>query len=115
MGRLGPAFLAYPNFDAFLGWNKAMVYSTTAAYYATRLAGAPRVSKGRGTVTPLSTEQVRRLQTLLVRAGFTREAPDGRVGQATRDAVKQAQMRLGLPADSYPTEELIAALERGRR
>src|SRR5262249_12262110 len=26
MGRFGPAFLAYPNFKAFLGWNSAMVY-----------------------------------------------------------------------------------------
>ena len=42
MGRHGPAFLAYPNFKAFLGWNSAMVYSTTVAYFATRLAGAPQ-------------------------------------------------------------------------
>src|SRR5476649_2175492 len=27
MGRFGPAFLAYPNFKAFLGWNSAYVYS----------------------------------------------------------------------------------------
>src|SRR5665213_3642358 len=32
MGRHGPAFLAYPNFKAFLGWNSAYVYSTTVAY-----------------------------------------------------------------------------------
>ena len=43
MGRHGPAFLAYPNFQAFLGWNSAYVYSTTVAYFATRLAGAPTV------------------------------------------------------------------------
>ena len=44
MGRHGPAFLAYPNFKAFLGWNSAYVYSTTVAYFATRLDGAPVVS-----------------------------------------------------------------------
>ena len=44
MGRFGPAFLAYPNFKAFLGWNSAYVYSTTVAYYATRIAGAPVVN-----------------------------------------------------------------------
>jgi peptidoglycan hydrolase-like protein with peptidoglycan-binding domain len=114
MGRHGPAFLAYPNFKAYLGWNKAMVYSTTAAYYATRLDGAPPVSRGRGQVTPLSTEQLRHLQTLLLRAGFTRDAPDGKLGQSTRTAVRAAQLKLGLPADSYPSVELIAALE-GRR
>lgn len=112
MGRNGPAFLTYPNFQAYLGWNKAMVYSTTAAYYATRLAGAPPISRGRGTVTPLTTEQMKQLQTLLVRRGFTTDAPDGRLGNATRAAVRKAQMALGLPADSYPSAELIAALQR---
>ena len=42
MGRFGPAFLAFDNFQAYLKWNTSLVYSTTAAYYATRLAGAPR-------------------------------------------------------------------------
>ncbi|ALK08329.1 lytic murein transglycosylase [Blastochloris viridis] len=114
MGRNGPAFLAYPNFKVYLGWNKAMVYSTTAAYYATRLAGAPQVSRGRDPVTPLSTEQMRHLQALLQRASFTRDAPDGRFGQGTRAAVRAAQIALGLPADGYPSTELIAALERRR-
>src|SRR5262249_16455048 len=40
MGRLGPAFLAYENFGAFLEWNQSLVYATTAAYLASRLAGA---------------------------------------------------------------------------
>ena len=114
MGRNGPAFLAYPNFDAYLGWNKAMVYATTAAYYATRIAGAPAMGRGRGTVTPLSTEQVRHLQTLLVRQGFSQETPDGRIGQATRAGARAAQIAVGQPADAYPTVELITALEARR-
>jgi lytic murein transglycosylase len=32
MGRFGPAFLAYENFQAYLKWNSSLVYSTTAAY-----------------------------------------------------------------------------------
>ncbi|MCA3511029.1 MAG: lytic murein transglycosylase, partial [Rhodobacter sp.] len=40
-GRDGPAFLAYPNFSVLFNWNKSMVYVTTAAYFATRLEGAP--------------------------------------------------------------------------
>ena len=46
MGRLGPAFLAYPNFQAYTEWNAAIVYATTAAYFGTRLAGAPRGRAG---------------------------------------------------------------------
>ena len=48
MGRLGPAFLAYPNFKAYIEWNAAIVYSTTAAYFGTRLAGAPPFGPGNG-------------------------------------------------------------------
>lgn len=114
MGRNGPAFLAYPNFQAYLGWNKAMVYSTTAAYYATRLAGAGPISRGRGTVTPLSPEQMKHLQALFNRHGYSTDEPDGRLGQATRVATKKAQLALGLPADSYPTIELLTALEGAR-
>ena len=46
MGHLGPAFLAYPNFKAYIEWNAAIVYSTTAAYFGTRLAGAPPCRAG---------------------------------------------------------------------
>lgn len=114
MGRNGPAFLAYPNFQAYLGWNKAMVYSTTAAYYATRLAGAGPVSRGRATVTPLAPDQMKQLQVLLKRGGYSNEEPDGKLGQATRLGTRKAQAALGLPADGYPSIELLTALQQSR-
>ncbi len=40
MGRFGPAFLVYQNFQVYQQWNNSLVYSTTAAYLATRIAGA---------------------------------------------------------------------------
>ena len=40
MGRTGPAFLAYANFAAYTEWNNSLIYSTTAGYLATRIAGA---------------------------------------------------------------------------
>ena len=111
MGRKGPAFLAYPNFQAFLGWNSAYVYSTTVAYFATRLAGAPNVDhRGATAVETISTEQVKELQDLLNKHGYNVGEPDGKVGSGTRAAVKQAQLKFGLPADSYPSAELIARL-----
>jgi len=114
MGRHGPAFLAYPNFQAFLGWNAAYVYSTTVAYFATRLAGAPVVNHDGATlVQPLSTPQVMDLQHLLIKHGYEIGEVDGKVGSGTRAAVKKAQMKVGLPADSYPTAELIERLRAG--
>jgi len=111
MGRLGPAFLAYNNFKAFLGWNSAFVYSTTVAYYATRLSGAPPVGRGNGQVTVLTTPQMTELQQLLARQGYEIGNIDGKLGSSTRQAVKKAQLKFGLPADSYPTLDLIERLK----
>jgi lytic murein transglycosylase len=113
MGRNGPAFLAYPNFRVYLKWNQSLVYATTAAYYATRLAGAPPVGRGNGPVKPLAAREVKRLQQLLVRGGYEVGEVDGKMGAATRAGVKKAQLKFGLPADSYPTAELIQRLEAG--
>jgi hypothetical protein len=111
MGRNGPAFLAYHNFTkAYLKWNESLVYSTTAAYLATRIAGAPPVGRGRGTVEPLDYEQIVLLQKHLAKKGYDVGEIDGKIGKGTRAAVKDVQMQLGLPADSYPTPELLQAL-----
>jgi len=108
MGRNGPAFLAYPNFDVYLEWNESLVYSTTAAYFATRLAGAPRVGRGKAPVNSLNASQTKQLQTILAKAGYNVGKIDGIIGAQTRAAVKDVQLRLGLPADSYPTTELLS-------
>lgn len=110
MGRNGPAFLAYPNFDVYLEWNESLVYSTTAAYFATRLGGAPRVGRGKAPVNSLSAGQTKELQTILAKAGYNVGKIDGIIGAQTRAAVKDVQLRLGLPADSYPTPELLGRL-----
>jgi lytic murein transglycosylase len=111
MGRHGPAFLAYPNFKAFLGWNAAFVYSTTVAYFATRLAGAPVVDHSAAKkVKALSTAEMMELQRQLNKHGFEAGDVDGKLGSGTRGAVKKAQLKVGLPADSWPTAELLARL-----
>jgi len=116
MGRHGPAFLAYPNFKAFLGWNSAYVYSTTVAYFATRIAGAPALNRsGAANIVPLTSEQMTSLQRALIAKGYEGVGEvDGKFGAGTRAAVKQAQMKLGLPADSYPTAELLERLGGAR-
>jgi hypothetical protein len=114
MGRHGPAFLAYPNFKVFIDWNSAFVYSTTVAYFAARLAGAPVVDHSAAkTVKALSTAQMKQLQTLLNKRGFDAGDVDGKLGSGTREAVKKAQLKVGLPADSWPTAELLARLRGG--
>lgn len=114
MGRRGPAFLAYANFAAYTEWNNSLIYSTTAAYLATRIQGAPRMRAPSQPVAQLSYNELREMQQLLVRAGFNVGKIDGIMGQASRTAVKAMQVRYGLPADSWPTAELLAALRGGR-
>lgn len=112
MGRFGPAFLAYDNFQMFLKWNQSLVYSTTAAYLANRIAGAPPVQRGTQQVASLDAKQLLELQKLLAARGFEPGKPDGKMGLDTKAAVKQAQIKLGLPADSFPNLELIERLRR---
>ena len=50
------------------------------------------------------------LQRLLIKQGDDIGDVDGKVGAKTRAAIKKAQMKVGLPADSYPTTELIERL-----
>jgi lytic murein transglycosylase len=112
MGRFGPAFLVYQNFQVYLQWNNSLVYSTTAAYLATRIAGAPPLNRG----TPpaaLPFEDIKDMQAMLVRFGYDVGAVDGFLGLKTRQAIKAMQVKYGLPADSYPTAELLARMRAG--
>ena len=114
MGKDGPAFLAYNNFTvAQLKWNESLVYSTAAAYLATRIAGAPKVSPGRAEIQPLSYDEITELQNILVSNGYDVGEVDGKLGRATRQAVKDVQMKLGWPADSYPTRDFLSRLRNG--
>jgi len=113
MGRFGPAFLAYDNFRIYLQWNNALVYSTTAAYLATRIAGAPPLHRGNAP-PPLAFADIKALQASLARAGYDVGAIDGFLGLKTRQAVKAMQVKYNLPADSYPTAELLARMRGGR-
>jgi lytic murein transglycosylase len=113
MGRNGPAFLAYPNFDVYTQWNQSLNYATTAAYLATRIDGAPVMGHGRGPISGLDRAQTQELQGLLAHRGYDVGKIDGLAGQKTRTAVKDMQLKLGMPPDSYPTPELLAAIRGG--
>jgi lytic murein transglycosylase len=115
MGRTGPAFLAYANFAAYTEWNNSLIYSTTAGYLASRIAGAPQMHRPTAPVAQLPFTELRELQQYLVRAGFNVGKVDGVMGQQSRSAVKAMQIKYGLPADSWPTAELLARMRGGPR
>ena len=108
-GKDGPAFLGYPNFDVFFEWNQSFTYVLTAAYFANRLEGAPVFDAG-NPPPPLSDAETRSLQQKLSARGHDVGEIDGILGAGTRAAVRTEQARLGLPADAWPTRELLNAL-----
>lgn len=109
-GRFGPAFLAYPNFDVYLEWNKSLVYTLSAAYFATRLNGAAPYHQGHPE-QGLSLEDMKTLQRILDARDHNVGKIDGILGSGTRTAVQKVQEKLGLPADGWPTPALLKALQ----
>ncbi|MCZ7596234.1 MAG: peptidoglycan-binding protein [Hyphomicrobium sp.] len=67
------------------------------------------MSRGRGQTNGLDAPQTKELQQILARRGYDVGKIDGLAGAKTRAAVKDMQMKLGFPADSYATPELLAA------
>jgi lytic murein transglycosylase len=108
-GHKGPAFLAYPNFNVYFEWNQSFTYVLTAAYFATRLEGAPAYDAG-NPQPGLSGQQLQQLQRKLQQRGYNVGAVDGILGARTRDAVRAEQKRLGLPVDAWPTPQLLNSL-----
>lgn len=108
-GRKGPAFLIYPNYRVLFEWNKSFVYVTTAAYFATRIEGAEPYAAGNPDPA-LSLEDMTALQEKLSQLGHDVGKIDGILGAGTRAAVQKEQVRLGQPADGWPTRALLDVL-----
>ncbi|MGD9915338.1 MAG: lytic murein transglycosylase [Rhizobiaceae bacterium] len=108
-GHKGPAFLAYDNYDVYLEWNQSFVYTLTAANLAARLAGAPKFDP-REPETGLTLDEMKMLQQKLHDLGYDVGGIDGVLGMNTREAVRQEQMKRGMPVDGWPTPALLAAL-----
>ncbi len=108
-GRFGPAFMALPNFSVYFEWNQSFVYVTTAAYFATRLSGAPVFDPG-SPEKGLNDAEMKSLQKKLKSRGHDVGKIDGILGSGTRNAVRKEQKRLGMPADAWPTRKLLQKL-----
>jgi len=109
MGHKGPAFISYPNFKVYFEWNQSFVYVTTAAYFATRLEGAPVYNAGNPD-PGFSDLQMKALQKKLAARGHDVGKIDGILGAKTRMAVQKEQARLGFAADAWPTVALLNKL-----
>jgi lytic murein transglycosylase len=108
-GADGPVFLGFDNFTTLFEWNQSFVYVATAAYFATRIMGAP-VFDADGAPPGLGEAEMLELQRRLTARGHDVGEVDGILGRLTRAAVRAEQRRLGLRADGFPTRDLLGAL-----
>ena len=112
-GARGPAFLVGANFRTILRYNNSTSYALAVGLLAQQLAGGPGVlTAWPRELAPLTRVQVLDLQSTLNRRGFDSGTPDGLMGPATRAGIRAYQRSAGLPADGYPTPELLQGLQR---
>jgi len=111
-GVRGPAFLVGPNFRAILRYNNSTSYALAVGLLAQRLSDGPGVQAAWPRDLPaLTRSQLLALQTALNQRGFASGTPDGMMGPATRDGLRRYQRSVGLPADGYPTLEVLQRLQ----
>lgn len=108
----GPAFLVGPNFRTILRYNNSTSYALAVGLLAQQMAGGPATQAfWPRDLQLLSRSQLLALQTALNIRGFDSGTPDGIMGPATQRGLRQYQRSLGLPADGYPTLDLLQRLQ----
>jgi len=111
-GVRGPAFLVGANFRVILRYNNSTSYALAVGLLSQRLGGGPGVQAAwPRELQALSRTQLAALQTALNLRGFDCGPADGALGPATRAALRGYQRSVGLPADGYPTLELLQRLQ----
>lgn len=112
-GAEGPVFMVYRNFRNIMVWNRSLLYALSVAYLSDRVIGLGQLrAKRPANERPLHRQEVEELQNLLVAHGFDPGKPDGIVGSRTRAAIRAYQLSANLPADGYPTAELLTDLRQ---
>ncbi len=112
-GARGPAFLIGANFRTILRYNNATSYALAVGLLAQQIAGGPAVQASWPRDLPaLTRSDILALQTALNRRGFDSGTPDGLLGPATRAGIRAYQRSAGLPADAYPTPDLLQRLQQ---
>jgi len=111
-GARGPAFLVGPNFRAILRYNNSTSYALAVSLLAQRLDNGPGVqAPWPRELQSLTRSQLLAMQTALNERGFDAGTADGRMGPATREGLRRYQRSIGVPADGYPTLELLQRLQ----
>ena len=110
-GHKGPAFLVYDNFRIILQWNQSIKYALCVGNLADRIVGLPEIANGKNADSKtLSRFEIKELQWHLNFLGFKAGSVDGLLGPSTQAAVRSFQAEHSLPADGYPTLDMLHLL-----
>lgn len=112
-GYRGPAFLVTDNFRAILKYNNSTSYALAVGLLADSFKGGGQLA-GKWPVeqVQLSRSERLELQQILGERGLNPGTMDGIIGANTRQAIRAYQQSIGLPADGYPTQDLLARLRK---
>lgn len=113
-GAGGPAFLLLRNHFVIKRYNNATAYSLAVGHLADRLrGGGPFTRAWPANERPLTPDEAVELQQHLARAGYYDGAIDGKLGPASRAAIRAYQSGRGLIADGFVGLQLLQALRSG--
>ena len=103
-----------PTVDVFVALQDAL--KAEAAKPSSRTRGRPRSAEPIPDAWPsAAVDQVKVIQTLLRDLNFSREAPDGVLGPATRTAIRDYERSLGLAQTGEPSKTLFELAEGNAR
>jgi hypothetical protein len=110
-GARGPAFLMLNNFRVIMKYNPAEAYALAIGHLADRLrGGGPLVQAWPRDERVLTREERLELQQRLASGGFDVGNADGRLGAKTRAAVRDFQLKTGLPPDGFASATVLNRL-----
>ncbi|MBR9897988.1 MAG: lytic murein transglycosylase [Gammaproteobacteria bacterium] len=109
-GHNGPAFIAYKNFRVIMRWNNSEFYAIAVGVLADRIAGASGIKATLPDLPAYNRKDIIALQSKLNDLGFDVGKPDGIIGPATREGIRNYQISNNMIADGFPGLEVMAAL-----
>ncbi|OTG79774.1 lytic transglycosylase [Acinetobacter sp. ANC 4558] len=110
-GANGPVFLVFRNFDAIYSYNAAESYALAIAHLSDRLQGKGVFVRAWPTNDAGTSRAERReIQTYLLQRGYDIGEADGLIGDKTRKAIQQEQIRLGLGTTGRAGQQILNAL-----
>ncbi len=103
--------MVFANFKVILKYNNAASYALAVCLLADRLKGGASVQASwPREEQPLSRDERIAFRTDLAKLGYDIGTIDGVLGRKARAALREWQKARGIPADGFPTEDMLTRI-----